>query len=77
MDKRNPIWKFEGMSERTGDRHTGIVYHVGGMNFEITVSRRPKHRYTAKYAVDHDGGEVRREVERVYALSNVKFEKFT
>ena len=47
------------------------------MDFEITVSKRQKHPFTAKYTVDHDGGEVRREVELVYGLRNVKFDKFT
>jgi hypothetical protein len=69
---RQPFYQGSAIASLDGRAVTLMVYHLGGLNFDFSCSRRPHHRYTAPTAIDAE--MFVREFADVYDLTDIKLE---
>jgi hypothetical protein len=51
---KKPLWSVTAVSTHSGERLTMTIYSLGGLDYEISCLRRPRHLYTAAPGIDVD-----------------------
>lgn len=69
MAKKAPIPIYSASSMAAGKPLAFTVFYLGGDNYSVTCSSRPKHSFARKTSID--AAVIRREIQNAYALEEV------